>query len=394
MNLQFSIINFVSVVLTLAEISGAVSRPRIQDKLRPERIPPQDALLNLKAIPFKIVYETYRTAPDPDSGASHPLLEGGRSAPAGPEQQDEEGGGNWELYIINADGSDPINLTNTPDVDEMYPHVSPDGAKICFVTDEGTEGRKVRNVCYMNIDGTERVKVARNAREPCWSFDGKSIAYLKGEYDRYTTREYATSELIIYDLETGVHRPHPNKELHHLYAICWSPCGRWFAAAVHGGMGYSDTILAFEAQGTRVFDLGRWGVKGCRPDFSSDGTKMTWGETDWNLCVGDVDLTGYEPKVTNIHEVIRCSRRFKVYHVDFSPDARYIAFSYGPFSGGQQVGGMARGWNICVSDLSAGNDRQRIYGKVTTDGNHNKEPDWVPTVRTRDETATVKPPNN
>jgi Tol biopolymer transport system component len=385
MNLQFSIISFVSVVLTLAEVSGAVSRPRIQDNLRPQRIPPQDALLNLKAIPFKIVYETYRTAPDPDSG--------GRSAPAGPERQDDRG--NWELYMINADGSNPVNLTNTPDVDEMYPHVSPDGTKICFVADEGPGDEKVRNVYYMNIDGTERVKVARNAREPCWSFDSKSIAYLEGEYERYTTREYATAELMIYDLETGLHRPHPNKELHHLYAICWSPCGKWFAAAVHGGMGYSDTILAFEANGNRVFDLGRWGVKGCRPDLSCDGTKMTWGETDWNLRLGDIDLTGYEPRVTNTRDIVRCSRRYKIYHVDLSPDARYIAFSYGPSSGGQQAGGMARGWDICVSDLSAGNDwRQLTWVKVTTDGNHNKEPDWVPTARTRDETATVKPPNN
>jgi len=108
--------------------------------------------------------------------------------------------------MVNADGSSAVNLTYTPDLDEMYPHVSPDGTKLCFVADEGTGRKKVRNVYYMNIDGTERVLVARNAREPCWSFDSQSIAYLKGEYERYTTREYATAELMIYDLETGLHR--------------------------------------------------------------------------------------------------------------------------------------------------------------------------------------------
>lgn len=365
---QLSIVNFVFVVLLLVGANDAVCGDGVPStslraglaesgRLRPVTAP-DETELSLKEIPFKIIYETYRSTPDP----------------LGRDQK------NWELYMINADGSNPVNLTNTPDVDEMYPHVSPDGTKICFVADEGPGDEKVRNVYYMNIDGTERVKVARNAREPCWSFDSKSIAYLEGEYERYTTREYATAELMIYDLETGLHRPHPNKELHHLYAICWSPCGKWFVAAVHGGMGYSDTILAFEAQGTRVFDLGRWGVKGCRPDLSCDGTKMTWGETDWNLRLGDIDLTGYEPRVTNTRDIVRCSRRYKIYHVDFSPDARYIAFSYGPSSGGQQAGGMARGWDICVSDLSAGNDwRQLTWVKVTTDGNHNKEPDWVPT---------------
>ena len=65
--------------------------------------------LKLEEIPFKIVYETYRKT---------------------------NGKENWELYLINADGSNPVNLTKTPDVDELYPHASPDGSKICFVVDE------------------------------------------------------------------------------------------------------------------------------------------------------------------------------------------------------------------------------------------------------------------
>src|SRR5262252_993045 len=32
--------------------------------------------------------------------------------------------GNWELYICNADGSRPVNLTHTPDVGELYPKPS------------------------------------------------------------------------------------------------------------------------------------------------------------------------------------------------------------------------------------------------------------------------------
>jgi len=324
---------------------GLLTGPARQNRLRPRKVPSPRAELNLKEIPFNIVYETHRKT---------------------------DGKNNWELYLMNADGSNPVNLTNTPDVDEMYPHASGDGTKICFVADEGTGRRKVRSVYYMNIDGTERVKVADNARQPCWSPDGKAIAYLKGEYDRYSTREYATSELIIYNLQTRQHKAHPNKSLHHIYAICWSPDGNWFFAAVHGGMGYSDTILAFEADGTRVFDLGRWRVKGCRPEISLDGTKMVWGETDWNLCVANIDVTSGFPRVTNIREVVRCFRKSKVYHVDFSPDSRYIAFSYGPFKGGQQVGGKARGWNICVSDMTG------KWVQITIDGNHNKEPDWVP----------------
>ena len=137
-------------------------------------------------------------------------------------------------------------------------------------------------------------------------------------------------------------------------------------------MGYSDTILAFDAGGIRIFDLEKWGVRGCRPDISLDGKRMTWGETDWDLCVADIDLTGNEPRIYNVQKIVQCLRAAKVYHVDFSPDSRYITFSFGPSSGGQQVGGRARGWNICVTDLSG------KWVKITTDGYHNKEPDWIP----------------
>jgi Tol biopolymer transport system component len=316
------------------------------------RVPSPRNTLNLQDIPFKIVYETYRRT---------------------------EGRYNWELFMMNADGSDKVNLTNTPGLDEMYAHVSPDATKISFVVDEGTGRDKIRNVYYkirsvyyMNIDGADRVKVARNAREPCWGPDSKKIAYLKGEFERYSTREYATSELLIYDIETGEHKLHPNTELEHIYAICWSPDAKWLLCAVQGNTVYSDTILAFEADGTKVFDLAKWGVKGCRPDISLDGRLLAWGETDWELRLGRIDLSGPEPRVDDLKYILGCVRAAKVYHVDLSPDGKYLAFSYGPEEGGQQVGGKAKGWNICIADMNG------VWVKITTDGNHNKEPDWVP----------------
>ena len=36
------------------------------------------------------------------------------------------------------------------------------------------------------------------------------------------------------------------------------------------------------------------------------------------------------------------------------------------------VGGKAPGWNICITDLTG------KWVVITADGNHNKEPDWVP----------------
>lgn len=298
----------------------------------------------LARLPYKIVYETYRKT---------------------------DGRQNWELFLINADGSNPVNLTRTPDIDELYPHASPDGTKICFVTDELVEKKKIRNLYYMNIDGTDRVKVADNARQPCWSPDSKTIAYLKGEFDKYTITDYATKGLYFYDIQTRKHTQHPNKNLHHLYNICWSPDGNWFLATVHGGMGYKHANLAFKINENKVFDLTKYGVTGCRPDWSFDCKKITWGLTDWDLCVANIDTASDEPRVTDVRRVMKCGKKDEVYHSDFSPDAKYIAFSHGP-KASEIVGGKAPGWNICVSDMT-GN-----WVKVTNDGNHNKEPDWVP----------------
>ncbi len=300
--------------------------------------------LALHKLPFKIVYESLRRT-------------GGRE--------------NWELILMNADGSEQVNLTRSPHCDEMYPHASPDGRKVCFVADEMADGAKIRNVYFMNIDGTGRVKVAENARQACWSADSRQIAYLKAEYERYTIKDYATRGIFFYDTKTGAVRQHPNKNLYHLYNICWSFDGRWLLATVHGGMGFKHAILAIEADGDGVYDLTRFGVTGCRPDLRFDDKMLTWGLTDWDLCTARIDLGGTAPQVSSVRRLIKCDKEHEVYHTDFSPDGKYIAFSYGP-KAQEMVGGAAPGWNICVADMSG------KWVQVTTDGHHNKEPDWVP----------------
>ena len=189
---------------SLGGIGGGVAGTE-ESRAKPVSAPLPKESMNLQAIPYKIVYETRRQA---------------------------KGKENWELFVMNADGSGQKNLTNTPNVDEMYPHVSPDETKICFVTDEGRDDHKVRHVYYMNIDGSQRVHVAAHGRDPCWSFDSKSIAYLNDEYERFSSREYATSGLTYYHLDGNWRTQHPNTKLEHLYAICWSPDSKWFVISL------------------------------------------------------------------------------------------------------------------------------------------------------------------
>lgn len=339
----------ISLILLLAYSPEASSQDRRSrssgsnrdDQALPtQREPLPASELNLRAIPHRIVYESLREA---------------------------DGQSNWEIFIVSADGSDMTNLTNTPDVDEHYPHASPDGTKILFVAIEG-EGRddRSRNVYYMNLDGTGRTKVAENAYQPTWGGDGRSIAYLKGEYSRYSSSMTSNQGLVVFDLATNSTREHPEDGLEMLYNLTWSPDGDWFVATSRGGR--RGNIL-FDAVEPGIRSLS---ISGCRPDISPDGTQIAWGRTDQELRIASFNPSSGENNVADQKPVVACDRDQKVYHVDWSPDSKYLAFSYGPSRGGQAVGQKAAGWNICVYDIAAGK-----WVQITTDGNHNKEPDWV-----------------
>ena len=60
---------------------------------------------------------------------------------------------NWDLAIVNADGTGRTNVTNSTGVHELYPQASPDGKKICFVVDSGKGRNTLRSVWVMNVDG-------------------------------------------------------------------------------------------------------------------------------------------------------------------------------------------------------------------------------------------------
>jgi len=68
---------------------------------------------------------------------------------------------------MDADGSNPVNLTDHPDDDEA-PSWSSDGSRIAF------ESRRNCNteICVMNADGSNSVRLTRHEasdRDPAWS---------------------------------------------------------------------------------------------------------------------------------------------------------------------------------------------------------------------------------
>ena len=103
------------------------------------------------------------------------------------------------------------------------------------------------------------------------------------------------------------------------------------------------------------------------------------GDVARYLSNGDLDFSGPKPKVKNQRNVVTSAKPMKVYHADWGPGGRYLAFSRGPKAGRlghapEIVGIPAKGWDIFVADAT----RLNHYVQITTDGKCNKEPDWVP----------------
>jgi Tol biopolymer transport system component len=87
--------------------------------------------------------------------------------------------GNPEIYIMNPDGSEQVNLTQHPAAD-YQPAWSPNGKHILFSSDR--DG--IFDLYLMDADGTNVRKVFTNSKyrwEPAWSPDGKRIAYAQGD---------------------------------------------------------------------------------------------------------------------------------------------------------------------------------------------------------------------
>ena len=75
-----------------------------------------------------------------------------------------------DLYTMNPDGTDQVNITNTPGAAESAPNWSPDGTMLAFARDGGVWRTTV------GISGALRLT---DGTDPAWSPDGNRIAFTR-----------------------------------------------------------------------------------------------------------------------------------------------------------------------------------------------------------------------
>ncbi len=97
--------------------------------------------------------------------------------------------GNWEIYMMNPDGSQQVRLTNHR-ASDLNPVFSPTGEEILFVSDRGGE----RDLYMMRTDGLGERPMFRTAPAyrdyPAWSPDGEKIVYAQLDRDTKRTTLY------------------------------------------------------------------------------------------------------------------------------------------------------------------------------------------------------------
>jgi Tol biopolymer transport system component len=100
-----------------------------------------------------------------------------------PVLQDPEGGGISppDIWTVNPNGSNPVNLTTTSRYFDEVPAWSPDGARIAFAnSDPFNQPTSGGRICVMDPDGSEETEISlpgEGVYEPSWSPDGQRIAF-------------------------------------------------------------------------------------------------------------------------------------------------------------------------------------------------------------------------
>ncbi|MCK5269211.1 MAG: PD40 domain-containing protein [Sedimentisphaerales bacterium] len=301
------------------------------------------------------------------------------------------GANNFEIFIMDSDGSNRKNLTDTPDVHEFYPKASPDGKKICFMAYQGKADRRIRCLYLMNPDGSGRKKIVERGRWPCWSPDSKKIAYVKDYLPSFSIKDYATRGLYFYDVAAGLIEKHPNsKKIEHIYNLSWHKSGKWLAAVVHGGLSFDHAVITLELESNKFYKL--LGGNRCRPEFHPAGNKIVWCDLDWAIGIANIRIFNKRLNVVNYRQIVEAEDHegINVYHPDFSPDGKFVVFSRGPVGPDNPIdivspgcslyhpatiGVKADKWDICVVSSLGGQ-----WIRLTTDGKSNKEPDWIKVV--------------
>lgn len=197
--------------------------------------------------------------------------------------------GTWQIYVMNADGSDNHQIT-TDSSNNNFPDWAPDNSRVAFVSDRsGNE-----EVYVMNMDGSGLTNLSKNdARDihPYWTPDGKRILFNSSRDDASSFEVY-----IVNADGSGLERITNTPDVETCARM--SPDGKSILFLNGDAVTMSDDVGIMNADGSHRINLTRTMEPDGWPTWSTDGKRIIYSATgpDGRYCLFSMKADGTEKR--------------------------------------------------------------------------------------------------